>query len=316
MYLEIIREDITKMKVDAIVNPSNRSLLVGDLKSVSGQIYNAAGFDELNEATRIYSPIDWSVAIITPAFNLASKYVIHVANPIWFDGKHNEIELLRKSYQNIFQCVLDQKLKSVAFPLLSAGTYGWPKDQALQIALSEIQAFIMHHEIKVYLLVYDKSVFELSKKLSDSVKDYIDQHYEEEELEFLCTISNFNELDDLLKKHDISFSDQLFKYIDEKKMSEVEVYKRANVSKAVFSKIRSNKDYKPLKTTAFAFCIALKLNKKEAINLLNKAGLSFSPYSKLDIIVEYFIAKKNYDLFELNAVLYEYDQSLLGSNLN
>ena len=316
MYLEIIRADITKLKVDAIVNPSNPYLIPGDAASVSGQIYKKAGFKQLDETCIPLSPIDWGEAVITDAFDLPSKYIIHVANPIWTDGKHHEIELLRKSYQSAFNYVVEKNLKSIAFPILSAGTYLWPKDEALHIALSEIQAFIMNHEVQVFLLVFDKSVFELSKKLSDSVKDYIDENLEfEEMITSYNMIQSFDEsLEDVLKQQDISFSDQLFKYIDDKSLSEVETYKRANVSKAVFSKIRSNKNYVPSKTTAFAFCIALKLNKKEANNLLNKAGLSFSPYSKLDIIVEYFIKNKNYDLFELNAVLYEHDQALLGSN--
>ncbi len=325
MYLDIIREDITKIEVDAIVNPSNPYLIPGDLLSVSGQIYKTAGYKQLNNCCIPLSPINWGEAVITSGFNLPSKHIIHVANPIWEDGQHHERDLLKHSYQSVFDLVVKHNLKSIAFPILSAGTYQWPKDEALSIALSEIQSFIMSHDVQVLLLVYDKSLFELSKKLSNSVKDYIDEHFEtfdtelninkQYSLEYVSDSDAFEEdLEELLKQQDNSFSDQLFQYIDEKQLSEIETYKRANVSKAVFSKIRSNKNYVPSKSTAFAFCIALKLNKKEAINLLNKAGLSFSPYSKQDIIVEYFIKKKNYDLFELNAVLYDYDQALLGSN--
>ncbi len=318
MYLDIIREDITKLNVDAIVNPSNPYLIPGDLLSVSGKIYKAAGYEQLNESCIPFGRINWGEAVITPAFNLASKYIIHVANPMWTDGAHDEKELLRQSYRNAFKRVLENHLTSIAFPLLSAGTYAWPKDEALSIALSEIQAFIMHHEVKVFLVVFDKSVFELSQKLSHSVKDYLTDNLEIEDVDFLLPkidrLIQYNELEDVINQHDISFSQQLFKYIDEKNLNEVETYKKANVSKAVFSKIRSNKNYVPSKSTALAFCIALKLTQIESHNLLNKAGFSFSPYSKQDIIVQYFIKKKNYDLFELNAVLYEYDQTLLGSN--
>lgn len=345
MPLEIIREDITRMTVDAIVNPSNSLLLMGDFASVSGQIFYNAGIDDLTEACNKFGHCDLGQAVITPGFRLPSKHIIHVVGPVWDGGHNHEEEYLADCYRNALNLAFEYGLSSIAFPLLSSGTYGYPKDKALHTALSTIQAFLMENDMMVYLVVFDNKAFELSTKLSSSVKKYIDDHYvgvfesdeyfpntpenriklerlhdRERSLPRGMTIGQYeapsfskSELGDMLDDKDVSFSQGLFDLIDRKGLTDVQVYKKANISKAVFSNLKSSDAYQPSKTTALAFCIALELNLKETHELLSKAGYSLSKSSILDLIVTYFLQHKNYDIFELNAVLYDYDQAMLGS---
>lgn len=339
MPFTIIRANIVRLSVDAIVNPSNTYLEPGSLDSTSGQIFEAAGPELLDACREIgFCPI--GDAVITPGFRLPAKYVIHVAGPKWLDGLHKEPLLLEKTYHSALELAHKNKLKTIAIPLLSAGSYGYPKDKALVTAVNTIQDFLKTHTMDVTLVVYDKTVYQLSEKLSYMVHNYLEKNYEPEshfdDEFFLNTPENRMRLersrshidkleeprietqlglDDTLRDLDISFSDYLFKLIDTQNLSDPEVYKGANLSRQVFSKIRKP-GYQPSKNTAMAFCIALKLDLKESESLLDKAGFSFSRSSKQDLIVRYFIESKNYDIGELNATLFEYDQGLLGSGMN
>lgn len=308
MPLEMIRDDLLKLQVDAIVNPSNSSLFIGNPGSVSGQLYDAAGKDDLEKACSLLSPIPLGHAVMTPGYKLPAKHIIHVAGPRWKGGDHQEDEHLAACYRNALTLALDHHLTSIAFPLLSSGNYRYPKDRALHVALNEIHQFVIHHDLLVYLVVYDKTSYELSQKLSRSVKDYLSMYYREAN----STLS----LEAKLNTLDKGFSEQVFTYIDAKMLNEVDVYKQANLSKAVFSKIRSNTHYQPTKATALALCVGLKLNLVEATILLNKAGYSFTNSSKVDVIVQYYLDQGNYDITELNFVLYDQDLPLLGSSMS
>ena len=325
MPLEIIRDDISRLSTDAIVHTTNTNLIRG--RGSSEAIFKSAGF-KLEEALQEIGHCEVGEAVITLGFNLASKYIIHTVGPVWIDGLHNESKVLEACYKGCLALALKHELKSIAFPLISAGTYGYPKDEALRMATSTIQSFLLKHEMKVYLVVFDKQVYQLSTQLFDSVKQYVDDHYVEirgsrqrinsEETNFRTykkiSYESSTSIDDILLELDSSFSETLLKLIDQKDLRDVDVYKRANISKAHFSKIRSHKDYRPTKTTVLAFCISLKLNLSETRDLLEKAGFSLSNSSKGDIIVRYFIENKRYDIYEVNEVLFEYDQQLLGSN--
>jgi O-acetyl-ADP-ribose deacetylase (regulator of RNase III)/DNA-binding Xre family transcriptional regulator len=332
MPLEIIREDITRLLTDAIVHSTNPKLKKGS--GSSNAIFQLAGEENLIQALKSKGYCAPGQAIITPGFNLSAKYIIHTVGPVWKGGFHQEAKQLESCYRSSLECALKYNLKSIAFPLISAGTYGYPKDEALKIAISTIQSFLFEHEMMVYLVVYDKQVYQLSTQLFNSVKQYIDDNYVENSLtgfrlrdyemnsneksysKKFMKLSNSNSLsiDDFIEQLDKSFSETLLILIDKKNMTDVETYKRANISKAHFSKIRSHKDYRPTKTTVLAFCIALHLNLDESDDLLEKAGFSLSNSSKLDLIVKYFITQKNFDIFEINKVLFEYDQTLLGAN--
>ncbi|ACL74578.1 macro domain-containing protein [Ruminiclostridium cellulolyticum] len=336
----IVRQDITKLKVDAIVNAANTDLRMGG--GVCGAIFKAAGAAQLQAVCDKLAPIKTGEVVITPGFNLSAKFVIHAAGPVYRHWNREQGEqYLRAAYTNSLKCAVENKCESIAFPLISSGIYGYPKDEALRVATSEIHNFITDHDIDVTLVVFDKSAFTVSRKLLGAVESYIDEHYanthqfkrrqlldvEREALyEADESVGIYSEpvfqktlspsvgapLDNLVSNLDESFSKVLLRLIDAKGKTDVEVYKRANLDRKLFSKIRSNKGYMPSKRTAIALAVALELSLDEADDLLKCAGYALSHAVKFDVIVEYFIVNGKYDIFEINEVLFKYDQPLLG----
>ncbi len=326
MPIQIVRNDITKMNCDAIVNAANQTLLGGG--GVDGAIHRAAGSELLAECKTL-GGCHTGEAKITGAYRLPFKYVIHTVGPVWRGGGHHEEERLISCYRNSLKLAEEYHCESVAFPLISAGAYGYPKEQALQIAVSEICKFLIHHDIMVYIVVFDKDCFQISKRLIHDITEYIDEcyveaHYEDNTTrlytylfddEFAETMIDRTaslSLSDAIGQIDESFSEMLMRKIDEKGMTDVQCYKKANVDRKLFSKIRSNPQYKPRKTTAAAFAVALELPFDEAKDLLSKAGYSLTHSNKFDIIIEYFLKKGEYDIFTINEALFEFDQVLLG----
>lgn len=339
MPLTIVRQDITKMNVDAIVNAANTDLQTGG--GVCGAIFRAAGERELQAACDKLAPIKTGEAAITPGFALTAKYVIHAAGPVYsFWNKRQCRELLRSAYIESLKLAAENGCESIAFPLISSGIYGYPKDEALEVARSAIEEYLRHHDMEVYLAVFDKSSFLISEALLGDVESYIDQHYVDthrvirrqlldvEEDALRQVGSNLSALapsmaapmampvqvlDDLMENLDEPFSETLLKLIDKKGKTDVEVYKRANMDRKLFSKIRTGKGYTPKKPTILALAIALELTLPETDDLLERAGYALSHASKFDVIVEYFIVNGKYDIFEINEVLFAYDQPLLGA---
>lgn len=340
MPLEIIRNDITKMHVDSIVNAANTALKMDG--GVCGAIFAAAGADKLQDECDSIGKCNVGEAVITRGYNLPARYIIHTVGPIWQGGSSNEARLLHNCYTNSLLLALKNKCKSIAFPLISSGIYGYPKDQALNIAISAIGEFLLKNEIMVYLVVYDKKAYVLSEKLFTSIEKYIDDNYVEEHCfnerrreietyefqqlesikmiyepcnacESIPEIKRKRSLEDVVSQLDESFSQMLLRLIDEKGMTDVETYKRANIDRKLFSKIRSNKGYNPSKVTAIAFAIALELNLDETCDLLSKAGYTLSHSNKFDVIIEYFILEGNYNIYEINEALFAFDQVLLGA---
>ena len=326
MPIQIVRNDITKMNCDAIVNAANQTLLGGG--GVDGAIPRAAGSELLAECKTL-GGCHTGEAKITGAYRLPCKYVIHTVGPVWRGGGHHEEERLISCYRNSLKLAEEYHCESVAFPLISAGAYGYPKEQALQIAVSEICKFLIHHDIMVYIVVFDKDCFQISKRLIHDITEYIDEcyveaHYEDNTTRLFTYLfdDEFAEpmldrtaslsLSEAIGQIDESFSEMLMRKIDEKGMTDVQCYKKANVDRKLFSKIRSNPQYKPRKTTAAAFAVALELPFDEAKDLLSKAGYSLTHSNKFDIIIEYFIKKGEYDIFTINEALFEFDQVLLG----
>ena len=336
MPFTIIRQDITKMKVDAIVNAANTDLQMGG--GVCGAIFKAAGARELQAACNKVAPIKTGEAAITPGFNLSAKYVIHAAGPVYHHWNAEQSEPhLRSAYTNSLRLAVENKCESIAFPLISSGIYGYPKDKAFQVATSAIQAFLADHDLNVYLAVFDKASFAVSEELLGEVASYVDEHYvaehhihrrelldvEREALEE-ANLIKYNApspmqativgagIDDLVGNLDEPFSETLLRLIDAKSETDVEVYKRANLDRKLFSKIRTGKGYMPSKRTAVALAVALELSLDETDDLLERAGYALSHSQKFDVIVEYFIVSGKYDIFEINEVLFKYDQPLLG----
>ena len=334
MPLEIVRNDITKMTVDAIVNAANESLLGGG--GVDGAIHYAAGQELLAEC----KTLGWcktGKAKITGGYNLPAKYVIHTVGPIYEDGKHGEKALLESCYRESLALAKEHNCETVAFPLISSGVYGYPKDQALKVAIDVISDFLLENEMKVYIVIFDKAAYKISEKLFSDIAEYIDDNYVDEHTDYCREIIRMNapmqasvglfeadlceckallsedDLDAKLKQIDESFSQMLLRKIDEKGMTDAECYKKANIDRKLFSKIRSDVHYKPSKPTAIAFAISLELSLDETEDMLKKAGFALSHSNKFDIIIEYFISKGNYNIFEINEALFAFDQSLLGA---
>ena len=375
MPLYIIRNDITKMKVDAIVNAANSSLLGGG--GVDGCIHRAAGPELLAEC-RTLGGCETGSAKITGAGKLSCKYVIHAVGPRWVDGSHGEKEKLTSCYRTALKLAKEHGCETVAFPLISSGIYGYPKDRALRVAVDTISDFLFENEMTVYIVIFDKKSYQISSGLYADIAEYIDDNYAEAALDKdrrrtvfvrsrrLQKDSDYNDysdysdysdyhdvdiaadaaneggrcepqacegswmgspaamsaakgagsfmsLDEALSRIDESFSEMLLRKIDEKGMTDAECYKKANIDRKLFSKIRSDRLYKPSKPTAIAFAIALELTPEETKEMLMKAGFALSRSNKFDIIIEYFIRNGNYNIFEINEALFAFDQSLLGA---
>ncbi|GAB6153619.1 hypothetical protein JCM17380_23690 [Desulfosporosinus burensis] len=340
MPLEIIRNDITKLSVDAIVNAANSALKIGG--GVCGAIFAAAGAEKLQAECDSIGTCQVGEAVITSGYSLTAQHIIHTVGPIWRGGSAGEAQLLHNCYTNSLTLALQHGFESIAFPLISSGIYGYPKDQALQIAISAISEFLLNHDMNVHLVVYDKKAFMLSAKLFSDIERYIDDHYVEEhrhrvrdrvieayeyqqleELQTICQESvscpsapalpqGKRRLEDVLEQLEESFPQRLLRLIDEKGLTDVETYKRANIDRKLFSKIRSGKGYNPSRVTAIAFAIALELNLDETHDLLGKAGYTLSRSNKFDLIIEYFIDEGNYNIFEVNEALFAFDQVLIG----
>ncbi|NLY36648.1 MAG: macro domain-containing protein [Tissierellia bacterium] len=338
MSFIIVKGDITKMKVDAIVNAANIHLKAGG--GVCGAIFSGAGEELLQAACDKLAPIKTGEAVITPGFNLPAKYIIHAAGPIYFDGTRGEEELLRSSYLNSLKLALKNRCESIAFPLISSGIYGYPKKEALKVATLAIRDFLLENEIAVKLVIYDKMTIEPNRRLIYEIDSYILENYSQDPGLILDKFSNIEEvtfskiltrkaqelqtdkklpsipikdIDQLVDDLDESFVEKLFNLIDSQGQTDVEIYKRANLDRKLFSKMRSNSAYKPSKRTAIALALALGLSLEETDDLLMRAGYALSSCEKFDVIIEYFIRKARYDIFEINTVLFTYDQPLLGS---
>ena len=327
MPLYIVRNDITTMKVDAIVAAAGQSLLVSG--GVNGAIHRAAG-PKLLAACRALGGCPTGSAKITKGYRLPCRYVIHAVGPVWQGGGHDEHALLVSAYRAALELALSHRLRTVAFPLLSSGTYGYPKDQALRTAVDTIGNFLLAHEMTVYLVIFDRASYAISSKLFADIAAYIDDCYAEEHAEppalqqmramqaLPCSAPQAApgaappSLREMLGQLDESFSQMLLRKIDEKGMADSECYKRANIDRKLFSKIRSHIHYKPSKPTAMAFAVALELPLAEAHELLQKAGFAFSHACQFDMIVEYCIARGIYDINRINEVLFAFDQPLLG----
>lgn len=345
MPFKLVRNDITQMNVDAIVNAANSDLLNGG--GVCGAIFRAAGAKQMTQACAPLAPILTSHAVITPGFRLPARYVIHAAGPVYsYQNREACEKLLYMTYWNSLHLAQQYGIRSIAFPLISSGIYGYPKAEALEVATWAIKDFLEVSDLDVYLAVFDRQSFEESQILMDDVQSYIDDHYvsdsiiprrhasavlaaprhavqEQFDIGFPMSSENIPEPLDLksvcseassldFEIHE-PFNESLFNLIDEKGMSDAEVYKKANLDRRLFSKIRSNKNYLPSKKTILSLSVALGLDLSQTNWLLEKAGYTLSRSLLFDVIVEYFISIREYDIFRINEVLFQYDQSLLGS---
>lgn len=329
MPLIIVRNDITKMSVDAIVNAAKESLLGGG--GVDGCIHRAAG-PELLQECRTLGGCRTGEAKIIGAYRLPCKYVIHTVGPVWNGGKCGEREKLASCYRTSLALAKEHGCETVAFPLISSGVFGYPKDQALRVAVDTISEFLAENDMTVYIVIFDRAAYQIGNKLFADIAAYIDDHYVDAHTDFCRErmrrmglvesrmLTAYEDapmatsgLDEALAHLDTGFSETLLKLIDRSGKKDTEVYKKANIDRKLFSKIRNNPDYKPSKPTAVAFAIALELSLPETRDLIARAGYALSPSSKFDVIIEYFIMQRDYDIFKINEALFAFDQSLLGA---
>jgi O-acetyl-ADP-ribose deacetylase (regulator of RNase III) len=330
MPLQIIRNDITKMDVDVIVNAANSALKMGG--GVCGAIFKAAGAKELQAECDSIGGCETGNAVITKGYKLPARHIIHTVGPVWHGGKNDEEKLLRSCYIKSLNLAKEYELESIAFPLISSGIYGYPKGEAFKVAVTAIQDFLLENEMMVYLIVFDKAAVEISEMLYTSIEKYIDDKYDDEKAESrefrllneeadiyysvsapkMSKASKDKSLEDIVSQLDETFSEMLLRLIDEKEMTDVETYKKANIDRKLFYKIRTDKFYRPRKATALALCIALELNLDQTKDLLARAGYALSRSSKFDIIVEYFIERGIYNIFEINEALFAFEENLLG----
>ncbi len=379
MPLTIIRQSITEVDADAIVNTANPHPVVGG--GTDTAVYEAAGFDALLEARKEIGDIRAGDAAVTPAFNLPYKIIIHTVSPMWVDGNHGETETLRSCYLRSLEEAEKHECASTAFPLLASGSNGFPKDIALKTALDSIQSWLMTHEMNVILAVFDKESFELSSNVYADVKSYIEEHRvsdlekkeygarrrrrdstlpfdvigmalpvssspmhhpgekkeaEDEKEERYNAAPVYSDAAESYESSthvyareayapdEISFSDilrgrkkeetfqvKLLQLIDESGETDPMVYKRANIDRKLFAKIRKDENYKPSRKTAIALAIALKLSLPEAQDLLKRAGFSLSQSSTFDLIIRYCFDRRIYDISQVNAILFDFDQEIL-----
>ena len=337
----MIRNDITKVAADAIVNPANRNLLQGS--GTSRAIYQAAGEQELTASCEAIGRCDLGRAVCTPAFGLPAKYIFHAVCPAWHGGFFGEAKQLAGAYHSALELAAEYHCESVAFPLLSSGNYGYPKEQAFRIAVDTITGFVLDHDLTVYLVLYDRHSLAVSRKLFASVEEYIDDHYaaqndesyefdrwrresaerrrrlEEEAAPMLEAAAPpaapmaARSLENLMDNLGESFTTRLLRLIDERGLKDSTVYKQSNISRQHFSKIQCNRDYNPKKKTVLAFAVGLHLSEDETIDLLQSAGYAFSDGSKRDWIVRYCLEHKIYNINQVNTLLFEYDQEQLGA---
>jgi O-acetyl-ADP-ribose deacetylase (regulator of RNase III) len=336
MPFQIIHNDITNMNTDAIVNAANSHLQEGG--GVCGAIFRKAGEELLQKECDLIGTCPVGHAVITKGYHLPAKYVIHAVGPVWNGGKQGEAQLLSMAYRNSLELAGKYELNSISFPLISSGIYGYPKDAALQIAISAIREFLLHQEMEIYLVVFDRKAIQLSARDYEKIHHYVKTFYDdsdaynsnvfdqvveesvhnvqqasriyEKERYFESTIDS---LDDIVKQMDETFSEMILRLIAATGKTDTQVYKKANIDRKLFSKIRIHKDYQPKKRTALALAVALELSLDETKNLLMKAGYTFSLSNRFDVIVRYFIENRNYDMFLINQALFVYDQPLLGA---
>lgn len=345
MSFKIVRNDITKMNTEAIVNTANDHATVGT--GCDSAVYKAAGYDKLLKyRTEKIGFVPEGDAFITSGFDLRAKYIIHAVSPLYMGGNQGEEEKLRSCYRKSLQLAKENGIKSISFPLISTGGFGYPKEEGMRIAVDEIHAFLLGNEMEIFLVVFDKKSTQLGEKIYPGLEAYIDHNYVKdagkEEYGDACfgavrprepgcdrylshaqmverrtrknaeaPFFDFEEqheskLEERMKHMSDTYSEYLMYLIQERNMANAEVWKRAIVDKKIFSKIKNNRNYHPNKLTALCLCVGAKLNLDESKDLLARAGYALSPCDKTDIIFSYFIENEIYDMIELDIQLEEH----------
>ena len=347
MPLTIIRNDIARVTADVIVCSANPEPECGGGGEAS--IYRRAGYDKLLQARKEIGFIATGDVQVTDAFDLDAKYIFHTVSPVWTDGMHHETDILAGCYRKCLEKAVSLQCESIAFPLLASGSFSFPKDLALLAARQTISDFLNEQDLDVYLVVFDKSAFRISQKIENDIRSFIDDSYAEmyaaesvnlprsadaprrrksrgsslgsifrpsehkKEAYYAEDSSLPVSLQERMSARAETFSEMLLRLIDERGLRDSDVYRKANIDRKLFSKIRSNPSYHPKKNTVIAFALALKLSIYETKELMRSAGYAFSPSSKSDIIIQYCMERGIYNVYEVNDILFNFDQPVLGN---
>ena len=335
MPFKIERNDITKVKADAIVNTANMHPVVGG--GTDTAIYNAAGKEKLLAARQLIGDIEPGQARETAAYNLNAKFIIHTVCVPWDGGNSNELDILSDCYRNSLQLALELNCKSIAFPLIGTGVFGIPHDDAVGIAESVTNKFLKDTgcNMKIKLVVFDSESYESSAQIAKKIQQYIDDNYVENaevdeygytseerreidmiqirrkrslsELQYLRNNPNHHSAKfEQLEDDSLSFVEKVFKYIDEKGLKDSALYGGTAgryFSKSILSEMRKNKEFKPGKNVCIIICLALKLNVNETIDLLGRAGYTLSRCIKGDLHIKSCIQNKRYNVISINLEL-------------
>lgn len=298
MPFYIIKGDLVKMNVDAIVNAANYTLKM--VEGVGRAIFHAAGDIELTNACKSIGKCAPGNAVSTPSFNLTTtKLIIHAVAPIYQNGKHDEELLLRRTYQNAFKIVKENNFKSVAFPLLG-GEFNWPLRDCFNIACEEIKNYIKNNDLDltVYLVMYKNYPSTVGDVVQEALTKFITTHYK------------VNEKERVLAKYKIEFPYTWKRFYNG--MSDEELMYRANISSVTLNLIKNDPKFKPSKnlTLALAFGLGLKGNDMKAF--LRDFNITLNYARLLDLILLFFIENDIYDVYEINNAMFIYDYPPLG----
>lgn len=326
MPMVVVRNDITKIEADAIVNPANKRLEHGN--GTSDAIFRKAGAEKLQKACEAIGTCEPGCAVATDGFNLPCKYIIHAVGPLYVDGGRGEEALLRSAYLSAMVLAGEKGCKSIAFPLLSSGNMKYPKEDAMRVALTVISEYVIQHDLLVYLVVYDSASFELSKKLFAQVRNHIDEEYIARNPEKHLDENDYITHDDMwswqyensaerehpddeywervmakrLAAPREDFQQMLLRLIDAHGVKPSDAYGNAGIDRREFSRVM-NYEQRPDRQFVAKFILYFGMGLDEAEAFLAKAGLGMSDADDFDIILRVFIENRISEIYTFQDAL-------------
>lgn len=295
------RGDLVATECDAIVNASNVNLKM--VEGVGRAIFHKAGDKELTYACKQIGHCDVGHAVLTPSFNLTNaKAIIHAVGPIYINGKHDEEKNLRKVYQSVFKIALDNNFKTLAFPLLS-GEFNYPLRECYEIAEDEIKKFLMNHrDFKIYMILFKNFPENISEDEQTRLSKFILNNFK----------TNANTGYKSINKSNETFINTIRAIQKKKNISDDDLAFRSNFTPEDLNKVLSLQDILPTKNVCFALAVGLEANKEEFIEIIKSIGFDSIKDDMSGLVTAYYLEKKEFDIFKINRVLFNYDVRPLG----
>ena len=341
MSFKIMRSDPAAVRADAVVITTGREPVPGT--GTDQNIYEAGDSRRILEARKRIGVIEPGHAAVTRSYGLLSRYLIHTVVPVWQGGGSGELETVRSCYRESLRLARKVMCRTAAFPLFPKDGEGYPGDKVLEIAVSCFKEYLNEHEMDIYLMIASTDDIVIPEAEDMGIDTFIRKSFRKSFREPVMESASYApsprrgresarphgalagssfqrdkmrasqpSLSYFMTHVGENFREMLLRLIDEKGFSDPYVYKKANLDRKLFSKIRCNPDYCPSRKTVIALAIALELTLDETSDLLSRAGYAFSPGSKADLIVEFCILNKIYDIFEVDMLLFKYGQPTLG----